>query len=86
MATVAKLGMRGTGDWGTDVRPKNFREMILLLFPNGAAPLTAVPTLLGASTTSCAATKMPQALPRYPIALPFLGLPSYSLPGQGCPV
>jgi len=40
--TVAKLGMRGTGSWGTDVRPKNFREMILKLFPNGAVPLTAV--------------------------------------------
>lgn len=35
-------GLRGTGDWGTDERPKNFREMILWLDPNGDAPLTAL--------------------------------------------
>src|SRR3990172_1144268 len=39
---AAVLGMRGTGDWGTDKRPKNFREMILWRSPNGAAPLTAL--------------------------------------------
>jgi len=39
MASVA--GLRGTGDWGTDERPKNFREMILWRNPNGSAPLTA---------------------------------------------
>jgi hypothetical protein len=39
---MAFLGMRGTGAWGTDVRPKNFREMILRLYPNGMAPLTAL--------------------------------------------
>ena len=39
---AAVLGMRGTGDWGTDERPKNFREMILWRSPNGAAPLTAL--------------------------------------------
>lgn len=37
----AAAGMRGTGDWGTDERPKNFRELILWRNPNGSAPLTA---------------------------------------------
>ena len=36
------LGMRGTGDWATDQRPKSWREMILYLYPNGSAPLTAI--------------------------------------------
>ena len=40
MATY--LGMRGTGDWSTDERPKNFREGILFDNPNGIAPLTAI--------------------------------------------
>lgn len=35
-------GLRGTGDWGTDERPKNFREMILWRNPNGSAPLTGL--------------------------------------------
>lgn len=35
-------GMRGTLDWATDERPKNFREMILWRNPNGKAPLTAL--------------------------------------------
>lgn len=26
---MAVAGLRGTGDWATDERPKNFREMIL---------------------------------------------------------
>ena len=38
---MAVAGMRGTGDWGTDERPKNFRELILWRNPNGSAPLTA---------------------------------------------
>ena len=36
------LGMRGTGDWATDQRPKSWREGILYLYPNGQAPLTAI--------------------------------------------
>lgn len=40
MAAVA--GLRGTGNWATDERPKNFREMILWRNPNGTAPLTAL--------------------------------------------
>lgn len=35
-------GVRGTGDWGTDERPTNFRELILWRKPNGKAPLTAL--------------------------------------------
>lgn len=40
MASIA--GLRGTLDWGTDERPKNFRELILWRNPNGSAPLTAL--------------------------------------------
>lgn len=40
MPTIA--GLRGTGDWQADQRPKNFREMILFLDPNGESPLTAL--------------------------------------------
>ena len=36
------MGMRGNGDWVTDQRPKSWREMILYLYPNGQAPLTAI--------------------------------------------
>jgi hypothetical protein len=39
---MAFLGMRGNGDWATDQRPKNWRETMLFLFPNGDAPLTAL--------------------------------------------
>ena len=37
------LGMRGSGDFTVSgQRPKNWREMILYLYPNGDAPLTAI--------------------------------------------
>lgn len=49
MASVA--GLRGTGDWGTSERPKNFREMILWRNPNGSAPLTALMSKMRSSTT-----------------------------------
>lgn len=39
---MAFAGLRGTGSWGTDERPKNFREGILWLNPNGSAPVTAL--------------------------------------------
>jgi len=39
---AAFAGMRGTGDWVTDQRPKNFRQGLLYLYPNGTAPLTAI--------------------------------------------
>lgn len=35
-------GLRGTGSFGTDERPKSFRETILWLNPNGSAPLFAL--------------------------------------------
>lgn len=35
-------GLRGSGSFGTDERPKNFREMILWMSPNGSAPLFAL--------------------------------------------
>ena len=46
------LGLRGTGDWVTDQRPKNWRQGILLLYPNGKAPLTAITALLKSERTT----------------------------------
>jgi Family of unknown function (DUF5309) len=40
------LGMRGTGDWGADVRPKNWRQGVLYLYPNGDTPLTGMLSML----------------------------------------
>jgi hypothetical protein len=39
---VATLGLRGTGTFSADERPQNWRQGILLIFPNGDAPLTAL--------------------------------------------
>lgn len=39
---MAFMGMRGTGDWATDQRPKSWRQMMLLLFPEGDMPLNAI--------------------------------------------
>lgn len=36
---MAVAGLRGTGSWSSDERPKNYREVILYLYPNGSAPL-----------------------------------------------
>lgn len=36
------LGIRGTGSWTNEERPKNWREGILYLYPNGSAPLTGL--------------------------------------------
>ncbi len=36
------LGLRGTGDFGADERPKDFRETILFRDPNGDAPIFAL--------------------------------------------
>ena len=43
------LGMRGNGDWVDDQRPKNWREQILYLYPNGMAPLTAILSMLSST-------------------------------------
>jgi hypothetical protein len=47
----ATLGMRGTGAFGADERPKNWREAILFLAPNGEAPLTALSSRLASEGT-----------------------------------
>jgi len=44
---AAVLGLRGTGSFDSDARPKNYREGILLLFPNASAPLTALMSKIG---------------------------------------
>ena len=48
---AAFLGMRGTGDWVANQRPENWREMILFLYPNGKAPLTAIMAMMGSEKT-----------------------------------
>ena len=49
---MAVAGLRGTGDWTTDERPKNFREMILWRNPNGQTPLTALLSKMKTESTS----------------------------------
>jgi hypothetical protein len=49
---MAIAGMRGTGNWTTDERPKNFREMILWRSPNGQAPLTALLSKMKSESTN----------------------------------
>lgn len=48
---MAIAGLRGTGDWGTDERPKNFREGILRFNPNGTAPIFALTSKASTRTT-----------------------------------
>ena len=48
---MAIAGLRGTGNWATDERPKNFRELILWRDPNGSAPLTALMSKMKKETT-----------------------------------
>lgn len=43
-------GLRGTGNWGTDERPKNFREGILRWNPAGSAPIFALTSKAGKKT------------------------------------
>ena len=45
-------GLRGTGDWGTDERPKDFREGILRFNPNGTAPIYALSSRAGKRKTT----------------------------------
>lgn len=49
MSAIA--GLRGTGDWGTDERPKNFREYIMWRSPNGSTPLLALMSKMGSDVT-----------------------------------
>src|SRR5574343_1485915 len=46
------MGMRGTGDWVADQRPKSWREMILYRYPNGTAPLTAIMSKMGSESVT----------------------------------
>src|SRR5262245_20900375 len=43
-------GLRGTGDFGTDERPKSFREGILKFNPNGESPIFALTAKAGKFT------------------------------------
>ena len=45
-------GLRGTGNWGVDERPKDFRESILFFRPNGTAPIFALTSKAGKKTVS----------------------------------
>lgn len=47
---MAIAGLRGTGDWGADERPKNFRENILFISPAGTAPLFALTSKAGSKS------------------------------------
>ena len=52
MADLAFLGMRATNDFTVEgQRPKNWRETILRLYPNGKAPLTAMLALMKSEAT-----------------------------------
>jgi hypothetical protein len=48
---MALVGMKGTGVFTADERPKNWRQGILLLFPNGDCPLTALSSMWGEEPT-----------------------------------
>lgn len=49
---MATLGMRGTGSFAADHRPQSWREKFLMLKPNGAAPLTAILSMLPSEATT----------------------------------
>lgn len=44
-------GLRGTGQFGVDYRPKNYRELFTLLEPNGNAPLNALLAMTSSEST-----------------------------------
>ena len=48
---MAILGLRGTGQFTTDFRPTNYRELFTLLEPNGAAPLQALLAMTAGEST-----------------------------------
>ncbi len=45
-------GLRGTGEFNSDFRPKNFRETFALLEPNGTAPLQALLAMAASEETN----------------------------------
>jgi len=62
--TTGFLGQVGTLDWVTDQRPKSWRQGILLLFPNGRAPLTGLMSAMKSeSITDSEHSWWTQALP-----------------------
>ena len=48
---AALQGLRGTGEFNTDFRPKNYRELFTLLEPNGNAPLNALLSMTSSEST-----------------------------------
>ena len=48
---AAIQGLRGTGQFTSDFRPKNYREMFTLLEPNGSAPLNALLSMTSSEGT-----------------------------------
>ncbi len=48
---MAFAGIRGTGKFGTDERPKNFRELILFAEPNGRSPIFALSSKMRKQST-----------------------------------
>jgi hypothetical protein len=48
---TAIAGLRGTGEFSTDFRPTNYRELFTLLEPNGSAPLQALLAMASSETT-----------------------------------
>lgn len=45
-------GLRGTGEFNTDFRPKNYRQVFTLLEPNGTAPLQALLSMASSESTN----------------------------------
>lgn len=45
------FGQRGSNDWPTDQRPKNWRQTILWLYPNGKMPITSISSMLKSEKT-----------------------------------
>jgi hypothetical protein len=50
-AIMAILGVRGTGEFSTDFRPTNYRELYTFLEPNGQAPLQALIAMSSSEST-----------------------------------
>jgi hypothetical protein len=48
---AAITGLRGTGQFTTDFRPTNYRELFTLLEPNGGAPLNALLAMASSEAT-----------------------------------
>lgn len=51
MSNPGIIGLRGTGEFTTDFRPTNYRELFTLLEPNGTAPLNALLSMTNGEET-----------------------------------